>query len=125
MRTLGVATRMLLVLTLVTGVLYPLAVTGVAQVVFARQANGSLVLSAGQVAGSELIGQPFHGAKYFWSRPSATGPMPYNGASSTGSNVGPLNPALADSVRARIAALRAADSALTGPVPVDLATASA
>lgn len=116
---------MLLVMTVVTGVLYPLAVTGLAQVLFPRQANGSLVVSDGRVIGSRLIGQPFDEPRYFWSRPSATASQPYNGAASGGSNLGPTNPALADAVHQRIAALRAADPGNTRPVPVDLVTASA
>lgn len=116
--------RMLLALTLLTGVLYPLAVTGVARVAFPRRAQGSLVIRGGRVMGSSLIGQPFSSPRYFWSRLSATSP-PYNAGASSGSNLGPLNPALFDAARARIAALRAADSTLTGPVPVDLVTASA
>jgi len=103
---------------------YPLVVTGIAQVVFPRTANGSLIVDADKAVGSDLIGQPFDDPKYFWSRPSATSPMPYNGASSSGSNQGPRNPALADAVRDRIAALRSADPGNTGPVPVDLVTAS-
>jgi K+-transporting ATPase ATPase C chain len=114
---------MLLALTLVTGVAYPLAVTGIGRVFFARQAAGSLIVQNGQVKGSELIGQPFSGPGYFWGRPSATGPA-YNAGASSGSNLGPIHPALADSVKARIAALRAADSTLSGPIPVDLVTAS-
>jgi potassium-transporting ATPase KdpC subunit len=115
---------MLLVMTLITGVIYPFAVTGIAQLAFPRQANGSLIVSHDRIIGSKLIGQAFSDPKYFWSRPSATTPFPYNSASSTGSNLGPTNPALLDQVKARIAALRAADPAETGPVPVDLVTAS-
>jgi K+-transporting ATPase ATPase C chain len=114
----------LLVFTVLTGLIYPAAVTGIAQVVFPRQANGSLIESGGAVRGSELIGQGFTDPKYFWSRPSATGPYPYNGAVSSGSNLGPTNPALADAVKGRIEALRAADPGNTAPVPVDLVTAS-
>ena len=112
-------------LTLVTGVLYPLAVTGVAQSVFPAQAAGSLVLRDGQPVGSSLIGQAFSDPKHFWGRPSATVPMAYNASASGGANQGPLNPALADAVKARIEALRAADPGNTAPVPVDLVTASA
>lgn len=112
-------------LSLVTGLLYPLAVTGVAQLAFADQADGSLVRRDGRVVGSALIGQAFTDPAFFWSRPSATGPVPYNAANSGGSNLGPSNPALADAVKARIAALRAADPGSTAPVPVDLVTASA
>jgi len=113
------------VLSLITGLLYPLAVTGVAQIAFPVQANGSLVVQDGRVVGSALIGQSFADPKHFWSRPSATAPMPYNAANSSGSNLGPSNPALADAVKARVAALRAADPGNTAPVPVDLVTASA
>lgn len=116
---------MLLVMTVITGVLYPLAVTGLAQALFPRRADGSLIVRDGHVVGSRLIGQPFDDPRYFWGRPSATSPQPYNGASSAGSNLGPTNPALADAVRQRIAALRAADPGNTQPVPVDLVTASA
>jgi potassium-transporting ATPase KdpC subunit len=114
-----------LVLSLLTGLLYPLLVTGVAQAVFPHQANGSLVERDGQAIGSELIGQPFSRPDHFWSRPSATGPMAYNAAASSGSNLGPSHPALAEAVQARIAALRAADPGNTAAVPVDLVTASA
>lgn len=112
-------------LSLITGLLYPLAVTGVAQLAFPQAANGSLVVKNGQPVGSELIGQAFSDPRSFWSRPSATSPMPYNAANSAGSNQGPMNPALTDAVKARIAALRAADPGNTAPVPVDLVTASA
>ena len=112
-------------LTLVTGVLYPLVVTGVAQSVFPAQAAGSLVLRDGQPVGSSLIGQAFSDPKHFWGRPSATAPDAYNAAASGGANQGPLNPALVDAVKGRIEALRAADPGNTAPVPVDLVTASA
>jgi potassium-transporting ATPase KdpC subunit len=112
-------------LSLLTGLLYPLLVTAIAQLAFPRTANGSLVEGAGVVVGSELIGQAFTQPGHFWSRPSATTPMPYNGAASGGSNLGPTNPALAAAVKARIEALRAADPGNTAPVPVDLVTASA
>jgi K+-transporting ATPase ATPase C chain len=121
----------LLVLTLITGVLYPLVVTGIAQVAFPHQANGSLIVADGQARGSALIGQPFDDPKYFWGRLSATGVSPYTAfnaealAGSSGSNYGPLNPALADAVKARIEALRAADPQASGPYPADLVTASA
>ncbi|HKS54150.1 MAG TPA: potassium-transporting ATPase subunit KdpC [Steroidobacteraceae bacterium] len=111
-------------LTLLTGVVYPMVVTGVAQVVFDRQANGSIITASDRVIGSDLIGQPFSSPKYFWGRPSATSPQPYNGGVSSGSNQGPINPALATAVKERIAALRAADPGNTAPVPVDLVTAS-
>jgi K+-transporting ATPase ATPase C chain len=114
-----------LVLSLLTGLLYPLLVTGVAQSVFPHQANGSLIQRDGQAVGSELIGQSFSQPGHFWSRPSATGPMAYNGGASGGSNLGPSHPALAEAVQARIGALRAADPGNTAPVPVDLVTASA
>ncbi len=112
-------------LTLVVGVLYPLVVTGIGQVAFADEASGSLVLRDGKPVGSTLIGQSFSSPRYFWGRPSATGPMPNNAGGSSGSNLGPLNPALVDAVKSRIAALREADPANTAPVPVDLVTASA
>lgn len=112
-------------LSLVTGLLYPLFVTGVAQAVFPHQANGSLIEHKGQTVGSELIGQPFAQAGHFWGRPSATGPMAYNASASGGSNLGPNHPALAEAVTARIDALRAADPGNAAPVPVDLVTASA
>jgi K+-transporting ATPase ATPase C chain len=116
---------MLVALTLVTGVVYPLIVTGIAQSVFPRHANGSIVERDGKAVGSKLVGQPFSDPKYFWSRPSATSPMPYNAGASSGSNQGPLNPALTDAVKSRIEALRAADPDNKAPVPVDLVTASA
>jgi K+-transporting ATPase ATPase C chain len=114
----------LLLLTLLTGLVYPLVVTGIAQVVFPHQANGSLIIQNNQPVGSELIGQQFTDPKYFWGRLSATGPVPYNAAASSGSNRGPLNPALLDDVQARIAALRGAAPGNTAPIPVDLVTAS-
>ena len=113
------------ILSVVTGLLYPLAVTGVAQAVFSHQANGSLITQNGKVVGSELIGQSFTAPGHFWGRPSATAPMPYNAAASGGSNQGPTNPALVDAVKARIESLRAADPGNTRAVPVDLVTASA
>ena len=113
------------VLTALTGVAYPLAVTGIAQLVFPEQAAGSLIQRGGKVVGSSLIGQDFTDPKYVWGRPSATGPQPYNASASSGSNLGPLNPALADAVKGRIAALRAADPGNAAPVPIDLVTTSA
>ena len=107
-----------------TGVVYPLLVTGIAQLAFPHQANGSLIVKDGHAVGSELIGQPFSDPRHFWSRPSATGPVPYNAGASSGSNLGPLNPALTDAVAARVKALRDADPGNTLPVPVDLVTAS-
>jgi len=117
-------------LTLITGVVYPLLVTGVAQVVFPFRANGSILLQDGGAVGSELIGQSFDDPRYFWGRPSATSAYPYNAfnaetlTGSSGSNYGPLNPALLDAVRARVDALRAAEPGNTAPIPVDLVTAS-
>jgi len=111
-------------LTLITGTVYPLVVTGLAQAFFPHQASGSLMVRNGQALGSELIGQPFDEPKYFWGRLSATSPFPYNGAASSGSNLGPLNAELAKAARARIDALRAADPGNAAPIPVDLVTAS-
>jgi len=118
------AVFLLLSLTIVTGLLYPLAVTVLAQVVFPGKANGSLILRDGQPVGSTLIGQPFDDPKYFWGRPSATGPFPYNAAASSGSNLGPTNDAQVKAVQDRIAAIKAADPENSAPVPVDLVTAS-
>jgi potassium-transporting ATPase KdpC subunit len=115
----------ILVFTLLTGAIYPVIVTGISTVLFPHQAAGSLIGPADSVRGSTLIGQGFTQPKYFWSRPSATGPAGYNGAASSGSNLGPTNPAQLQAVKDRIAALRAADSGNTGAVPVDLVTASA
>ena len=112
-------------LTLVTGVAYPLVTTLIGRVAFPSQVTGSVIERDGGAVGSRLLGQPFSSPQYFWSRPSATGPMPYNGTVSTGSNQGPLSPALADAVTARIAALREADPGNRALVPVDLVTASA
>ena len=118
------ALTMLVILTLLTGLAYPLAVTGLAQLFFPDQANGSLIVRDGKVIGSQLIGQYFDKPEYFWSRPSATAPFPYNAAASGGSNLGPTNPALIEAVKARAAALRAADPGNELPIPVDLVTAS-
>jgi K+-transporting ATPase ATPase C chain len=118
------ALMMLLTLTLLTGVIYPLAVTGLAQLLLPSLANGSLITRDGKVVGSELIGQQFDDPKYFWGRPSATSPFPYNAAASSGSNLGPTNPAFIDAVQGRVAALRAADPVNDTPIPVDLVTAS-
>jgi len=114
-----------LLLTLLTGFIYPLLVTAIAQLLFAHQAAGSIVMRDGRAVGSQLIGQSFSDPRYFWSRPSATTPQPYNGTASTGSNLGPLNPQLTDAINTRIAALRAADPSNSAPVPIDLVTASA
>lgn len=113
------------VLTAVTGLAYPAVMTALGQAAFPSQANGSLIEKDGKVVGSALIGQPFDAPKYFWGRLSATSPMPYNATNSGGSNLGPLNPSLADQVKARIAALRDAGTDMSKPVPVDLVTASA
>ena len=120
----------LLLFTAITGVIYPLAVTGIAQVVFPHQANGSLIVQGGKTLGSELIGQSFDDPKFFWGRLSATGTIPYNAfnaenlTASSGSNYGPLNPALMEAVQARVAALKSADSGNPAPIPVDLVTTS-
>jgi K+-transporting ATPase ATPase C chain len=119
------ALTMLVALTLITGVAYPLLVTGVSQTLFQGQATGSLIERDGKAVGSSLIGQSFADPKHFWSRPSATAPYPNNAAASSGSNQGPLNPALVDAVAGRIKALRDADPDNAAPVPVDLVTASA
>ena len=124
LKELKPALLMLALLTVLTGGVYPLLVTGIAQGLFPHQANGSLIVQNGKVVGSELIGQPFFNPKYFWGRPSATGPLPYNASASSGSNLGPLNPALKDAIKARIDALKASDPANTAPIPVDLVTAS-
>ena len=124
LRELKPAFLMLVAFTVLTGLVYPFLVTGIAQVIFPHRANGSLIERDGKAVGSELIGQPFSGPKYFWSRPSATSPYPYNAAASSGSNQGPTNPALTDAVAARIKALRDADPDNKASVPVDLVTAS-
>ncbi len=118
------ALMILLLLTLVTGVAYPLLVTGIAQAVFPSQAQGSLIVNDGKVVGSRLIGQPFDDPKYFWSRPSATSPFADNAGASSGSNLSPTNPDLIKAVQGRVDSLRAADPGNTAPVPVDLVTAS-
>ncbi len=128
MKLLRPAIVLFVLLTIITGVLYPLVVTGVAQGLFARQVNGSLIVSHGQAVGSELIGQPFDDPRYFWGRLSATSPFPYNAGASSGSNLGPTNPALVADVQARIQALHKAAAALgvdtAAPIPVDLVTSS-
>jgi K+-transporting ATPase ATPase C chain len=113
------------VLTVLTGIVYPLLVTGIGKAAFPRECAGSLIQGDGRVLGSALIGQSFQDPKYFWGRLSATAPMPYGGTASSGSNLGPTNPALLDQVKARIDALRSADPGNTAPIPVDLVTASA
>ncbi len=118
------ALTMLLLMTVLTGLVYPLAVTGLAHVFFADQANGSLIVREGKVIGSKLSGQYFDKPEYFWSRPSATVPFPYNAAASGGSNLGPTNPVLIDGVKARVVALRAADPGNDALVPIDLVTSS-
>lgn len=124
-RQLRPALMMLLIWTVLTGVAYPLVVTALAQVLFRTQANGSLIpLANGRLAGSTLIGQAFTQAQYFWSRPSATAPYPYNAAASSGSNLGPSNPALLEAVKTRIQALKKNDPGNTRPIPIDLVTAS-
>src|SRR6185295_11500129 len=115
---------LLILFSVLTGLVYPAVVTGIAQLVFPRQANGSLIVRDGKVMGAALIGQPFDDPRYFWGRPSATSPFPYNAAASSGSNQGPTNPALYDAVKGRVEALRAADPGNSAPVPVDLVTAS-
>jgi K+-transporting ATPase ATPase C chain len=114
-----------LLLTLLTGIAYPMLVTGISQATMPEKANGSLIMKDGKPVGSSLIGQSFSDPKYFWSRPSATGPMPNNASASSGSNLGPTNPALMDAVKGRVQALRDADPGNTQSVPVDLVTASA
>jgi len=118
------AFTMIILMTLITGAISPLVVTGIAQLTMPGQANGSLIQRDGKPVGSALIGQPFSDPRHFWSRPSATSPYPFNAGASSGSNQGPLNPALADAVKDRVRALRDADPGNTAPVPVDLVTAS-
>ena len=119
------AISLFVVLTAVTGILYPLIVTGIAKVAFPDAANGSLIVKGGKPVGSRLIGQNFSDPRYFWGRPSATSPQPYNASASGGSNQGPLNPALSEAVKSRVEALRAADPANTRAIPADLVSASA
>jgi K+-transporting ATPase ATPase C chain len=125
LRQLKTALIFLGIFTVITGIIYPLFVTGIAQAFFHRQANGSLITDNGTSIGSELIGQPFSDPKYFWGRLSATAPYPYNAAASSGSNYGPSNPTLRDAVQARIDALKAVDPDNNKPIPVDLVTFSA
>ncbi len=124
-RTILTSLIALAVLTVLTGIIYPLAVTAIAQVAFPSQANGSMIVSNSVTVGSALIGQPFTDPGHFWGRPSATGPYPYNAGSSSGSNMGQSNPALIDAVKQRVAALKAADPNNANSIPVDLVTASA
>jgi potassium-transporting ATPase KdpC subunit len=119
------AVVLLIALSVLLGIVYPLFITGIGRAFFHGKAEGSLIVQDGRVAGSELIGQPFTAPGYFWSRPSVTSPFPYNAAASTGSNLGPTNPALLQAIADRIAALRAADPGNDVPVPIDLVTASA
>ncbi len=114
----------MVIMTVLTGVIYPLVITGIAQVIFPRHANGSLIYKGEKLVGSALIGQPFDDPKYFWSRSSATGPVPYNAAASSGSNLGPIEPNLTSAFKARVDALRQADPGNEKPIPVDLITAS-
>lgn len=123
-RLIRPAVSILALMTILLGIVYPLIITGVAKVAFSRQAEGSLIYQNGKLIGSTLIGQSFSDPKYFWGRPSATSPQPYNGLASSGSNLGPLNPALLDAVKANVKALHDADPDNRQPVPVDLVTAS-
>jgi K+-transporting ATPase ATPase C chain len=123
-RLIRPAVSLLALMTILLGIVYPLVITGVAKVAFSRQAEGSLIYQNGKLIGSTLIGQSFSDPKYFWGRPSATSPQPYNGLASSGSNLGPLNPALLDAVKANVKALHDADPDNRQPVPVDLVTAS-
>ena len=125
LRQVKYAILFLLVLTIITGAIYPLVVTGFAQLFFRNKADGSVMSEGGKQVGSALIGQPFSDPKYFWGRLSATGPFAYNAAASSGSNLGPSNPSLRDAAQARIEALKAVDPGNTGPIPVDLVTSSA
>lgn len=118
------ALTMLLILTVLTGLVYPLTITGMTHLIFPDQSNGGLIVRNGKVIGSKLVGQYFDKPEYFWSRPSATSAFPYNAAASGGSNLGPTNPALIEAVKARVAALRATDPGNDAPIPVDLVTAS-
>jgi K+-transporting ATPase ATPase C chain len=123
LRELKTALLMLIVLTVLTGVLYPLVITGISQIAFHEKANGSLIVEGDVVRGSHLIGQSFDDPKYFWSRPSATGPVPYNASASSGSNLGPINPGLVQSYKERVEKLRAGSPG-SEPIPVDLITSS-
>jgi len=125
LRLIRPASSLLIILTLLFGVLYPLVITGIAKLAFPQQAAGSLIYRNGELVGSSLIGQSYSAPKYFWGRPSATSPQPYNGLASGGSNLGPLNPALLDQVKANAKTLREADLDNTQPIPIELVTASA
>jgi len=125
LRQLRIGIIFLVLFTVLTGIIYPLVVTGIAQTAFPHQANGSMITDNGTAVGSELIGQPFSDPRYFWGRLSATAPVPYNASASSGSNYGPSNPALQQEIQARIDALKAVDPANTQPIPVDLVTSSA
>jgi K+-transporting ATPase ATPase C chain len=125
LRQLRIGIIFLVLFAMLTGIIYPLVVTGIAQTAFSHQANGSLIVKDGNSIGSELIGQPFSDPKYFWGRLSATASSPYNASASSGSNYGPLNPALTEAIQARIDALKAVDPGNTQPIPVDLVTSSA
>ena len=125
LRQLRIGIVFLVLFAVLTGIIYPLVVTGIAQTAFPHQANGSLIVKDGNSTGSELIGQPFSDPRYFWGRLSATASSPYNAAASSGSNYGPLNPALTEAIQARIDALKAVDPANNQPIPVDLVTSSA
>jgi potassium-transporting ATPase KdpC subunit len=124
-RTLRPALTLLLLLSLMLGLAYPVVITAIAVAAFPTQAAGSLIMREGKLVGSRLIGQEFTAPRYFWARPSASGPHPYDGLASGGSNLGPLNPALTDRIKASLRQLRAADPGNTLPVPVDLVTTSA
>jgi K+-transporting ATPase ATPase C chain len=124
LKNLRTSVVLLLILTVITGLIYPLLITAIAQLVFPARANGSLILQGGRAVGSALIGQPFTDPRYFWSRPSATFRFPYNASASSGSNQGPLNPVLLDAVRQRVRDLKTADSSTAMQIPVDLVTAS-
>jgi K+-transporting ATPase ATPase C chain len=124
MQVVRPAVMFMVVMTALTGAIYPLLITGISQVVFPHQANGSLLYEGDKLVGSELIGQPFDDPKYFWSRPSATGTVPYNAAASSGSNLGPIEPNLTGGFQSRAATLKKADPDNTSPIPVDLITAS-
>jgi len=124
-QTIRPAALLFVVLTIITGIVYPLVTTGIGQWLMPKQAGGSLIEKDGKLVGSTLIGQNFTEAKYFWGRPSATAPYPNNAAASTGSNLGPLNPTLAEAVKGRVAALKNADIDNSQPIPVDLVTTSA